>query len=186
MRPPTFLFDDRHAGSPCACTSGMRSRARVALFVLGLGVAGAAAGRVPDQRELPDRQWCWVYAGIGLACRTTLDRKYHALADACRRSTTVMGHRGRLMSARHSSGTAGVLLPVVLRGPAHPRAGPGGFWLWAPLLAPYPAVGRFTVPDPSAQCRRRPASGRLIGAAANRAGVLLCTWQVHGSGGGWA
>lgn len=155
----------------------------VVLFVLGLGVA---------ERGGWPRAWIsasfliatvLVYAGIGLACRTTLETEYYAAGRRVPSVYNGMATAADWMSAASFIGTAGVLYLQGFAGLAYILGWTGGFCLVALLLAPYlRKFGRFTVPD-FLGARYGGRLPRLIGVAAT---VLVCfvyvVVQVYGVG----
>lgn len=128
---------------------------RYALFTLGVVVfVGAMA--VAERMGWP-RAWIsasfliatvLVYAGIGLASRTTLEAEYYVAGRKVPAVYNGMATAADWMSAASFIGTAGVLYLQGFNGLAYILGWTGGYCLVALLLAPYlRRFGRFTVPE---------------------------------------
>ncbi len=89
-----------------------------------------------------------VYAGIGLACRTTQPEAYYVADRRVPAMYNGMATAADWMSAASFMGLAGALYTAGFGGLAFVLGWTGGFCLVAFLLAPYlRKFGQYTVPD---------------------------------------
>ncbi|WP_088280276.1 VC_2705 family sodium/solute symporter [Ideonella sp. A 288] len=124
-----------------------------------------------------------VYAGIGLASRTTIEAEYYVAGRRVPAMYNGMATAADWMSAASFIGTAGVIYLQGFSGLAYILGWTGGFCLVALLLAPYlRRFGRFTVPD-FLGARYGGRMPRLIGVAATvLVSFVYVVVQVYGIG----
>ncbi len=155
----------------------------VVLFVFGLAVA---------ERSGWPRHWIGgsfliatvlVYAGIGLASRTTDEAEYYVAGRRVPAMYNGMATAADWMSAASFIGTAGVLYLQGFAGLAYILGWTGGYCLVALLLAPYlRRFGQFTIPD-FLGARYGGKLPRLIGVGATVAvSFVYVVVQVYGVG----
>ena len=163
---------------------------RYALFTLGL-VLFVATLALLERNGWP-RGWIGasfliatllVYAGIGLASRTTDEAEYYVAGRRVPAIYNGMATAADWMSAASFIGTAGVLYLQGFDGLAYILGWTGGFCLVAVLLAPYlRRFGQFTIPD-FLGARYGGNAPRLIGVAATvLVSFVYVVVQVYGVG----
>ena len=124
-----------------------------------------------------------VYAGIGLASRTTDEAEYYVAGRRVPAMYNGMATAADWMSAASFIGTAGVLYLQGFDGLAYILGWTGGYCLVAVLLAPYlRRFGQFTIPD-FLGARYGGDWPRLIGVAATvLVSFVYVVVQVYGVG----
>ena len=124
-----------------------------------------------------------VYAGIGLASRTTNEAEYYVAGRRVPAFYNGMATAADWMSAASFIGTAGVLYLQGFDGLAYILGWTGGYCLVAVLLAPYlRRFGQFTIPD-FLGARYGGDWPRLIGVAATvLVSFVYVVVQVYGVG----
>jgi len=124
-----------------------------------------------------------VYAGIGLASRTTDEAEYYVAGRRVPAMYNGMATAADWMSAASFIGTAGVLYLQGFDGLAYILGWTGGYCLVAVLLAPYlRRFGQFTIPD-FLGARYGGHAPRLIGVAATViVSFVYVVVQVYGVG----
>ena len=124
-----------------------------------------------------------VYAGIGLASRTTDEAEYYVAGRRVPAIYNGMATAADWMSAASFIGTAGVLYLQGFDGLAYILGWTGGYCLVAVLLAPYlRRFGQFTIPD-FLGARYGGQVPRLIGVAATvLVSFVYVVVQVYGVG----
>ena len=124
-----------------------------------------------------------VYAGIGLASRTTDEAEYYVAGRRVPALYNGMATAADWMSAASFIGTAGVLYLQGFDGLAYVLGWTGGFCLVAVLLAPYlRRFGQFTIPD-FLGARYGGQAVRLIAVAATvLVSFVYVVVQVYGVG----
>jgi cation/acetate symporter len=167
-----------------------RLHRRYALFTLGV-VAFIGALALAERNGWP-RSWIGgsfliatvlVYAGIGLASRTTDEAEYYVAGRRVPAIYNGMATAADWMSAASFIGTAGVLYLQGFDGLAYILGWTGGFCLVAVLLAPYlRRFGQYTIPD-FLGARYGGSAPRLIGVAATvLVSFVYVVVQVYGVG----
>ena len=124
-----------------------------------------------------------VYAGIGLASRTTNEAEYYVAGRRVPAIYNGMATAADWMSAASFIGTAGVLYLQGFDGLAYILGWTGGYCLVAVLLAPYlRRFGQFTIPD-FLGARYGGEWPRLLGVAATvLVSFVYVVVQVYGVG----
>ena len=124
-----------------------------------------------------------VYAGIGLASRTTNEAEYYVAGRRVPAVYNGMATAADWMSAASFIGTAGVLYLQGFDGLAYILGWTGGYCLVAVLLAPYlRRFGQFTIPD-FLGARYGGEWPRLLGVAATvLVSFVYVVVQVYGVG----
>ena len=124
-----------------------------------------------------------VYAGIGLASRTTDEAEYYVAGRRVPAMYNGMATAADWMSAASFIGTAGVLYQQGFDGLAYILGWTGGYCLVAILLAPYlRRFGQFTIPD-FLGARYGGQAVRLIAVAATvLVSFVYVVVQVYGVG----
>jgi cation/acetate symporter len=124
-----------------------------------------------------------VYAGIGLASRTTNEAEYYVAGRRVPAIYNGMATAADWMSAASFIGTAGVLYLQGFDGLAYILGWTGGYCLVAVLLAPYlRRFGQFTIPD-FLGARYGGQWPRLLGVAATvLVSFVYVVVQVYGVG----
>ncbi len=124
-----------------------------------------------------------VYAGIGLASRTTDEAEYYVAGRRVPAIYNGMATAADWMSAASFIGTAGVLYLQGFDGLAYILGWTGGYCLVAVLLAPYlRRFGQFTIPD-FLGARYGGQAVRLIAVAATvLVSFVYVVVQVYGVG----
>jgi cation/acetate symporter len=124
-----------------------------------------------------------VYAGIGLASRTTDEAEYYVAGRRVPAIYNGMATAADWMSAASFIGTAGVLYLQGFDGLAYVLGWTGGYCLVAVLLAPYlRRFGQFTIPD-FLGARYGGSAPRLIGMVATvLVSFVYVVVQVYGVG----
>ena len=167
-----------------------RLHRRYALFTLGV-VLFIGALALLERNGWP-RGWIGgsfliatvlVYAGIGLASRTTDEAEYYVAGRRVPAIYNGMATAADWMSAASFIGTAGVLYLQGFDGLAYVLGWTGGYCLVAVLLAPYlRRFGQFTIPD-FLGARYGGSAPRLIGVVATvLVSFVYVVVQVYGVG----
>ena len=167
-----------------------RLHRRYALFTLGV-VLFIGALALLERNGWP-RGWIGgsfliatvlVYAGIGLASRTTDEAEYYVAGRRVPAMYNGMATAADWMSAASFIGTAGVLYLQGFDGLAYVLGWTGGYCLVAVLLAPYlRRFGQFTIPD-FLGARYGGSAPRLIGVVATvLVSFVYVVVQVYGVG----
>jgi len=167
-----------------------RLHRRYALFTLGV-VLFIGALALLERNGWP-RGWIGasfliatvlVYAGIGLASRTTDEAEYYVAGRRVPAMYNGMATAADWMSAASFIGTAGVLYLQGFDGLAYILGWTGGYCLVAVLLAPYlRRFGQYTIPD-FLGARYGGLAPRMIGVAATvLVSFVYVVVQVYGVG----